>query len=104
MWNNASNFEEEEEEEVEGAINDALLDELDPEDLTGDEELDVEIPLVPVVPVEEVEEEGEDATARAFFEGESEEGRMMLILIMIHSTTKTICRIHDSTPSTSLFS
>ncbi len=76
MWNNASNFdEEEEEEEVEGALNDALLDELDPEDLTGDEvELDVEIPLVPPPIVELDEEEIEDTTAKAFFDGEDEEG------------------------------
>ena len=71
MWSDTSNFEEEEEEAV--GLNDALLDELDPEDLAVDEEIEGEVPPVPVLPVELDEEEGVDETARAFFDGESEE-------------------------------
>jgi hypothetical protein len=67
MWTNASNFEEDEEEEG-GDLNDALLDELDPEDLDDEELIEGEVPVVP--PAELDEEEGEDATAKAFFEDE----------------------------------
>ena len=74
MWSNVSNFEEEEEEEEGGDISDALLDELDPEDLADGEELEVETPPVPAPVEEEVAEGGVDATARAFFDGEDEEG------------------------------
>jgi hypothetical protein len=72
LWSDAHQFEEEDEEE--GGINDALLDELDA-DLPEDDLLDGVIPPVPVAIVENLdEEEEEDETVRAFFEGEDEEG------------------------------
>jgi len=65
-----SNFDEEEEEEEEGAdLNDALLDELaDEDDLVEDELLEDAPPVVPISELDE--EEGEDETAKAFFEDE----------------------------------
>ncbi len=70
-WMSASNFEEDEEEEG-GDLNDALLDELDPEDLDDEELVEGEVPVVP--PAAELdEEEGEDATAKAFFDDENTE-------------------------------
>ena len=72
-WSDASNFEEEEEEEEAVDLNAALLDELDPEDLAVDEEIGGDTPVIPVPAVELDEEEGVDKTARAFFDGESEE-------------------------------
>jgi hypothetical protein len=70
MWSNASSLEEEEEEEEGGALNDALLDELVDEDAPVDELVDGEVPLVVVPPVDLDADEGEDETAKAFFEDE----------------------------------
>jgi hypothetical protein len=72
LWSNSAQFEEEDEEEGEGALNDALLDALD-SDVVDDDVLEGEIPPPVVVPELE-EEEGEDATARAFFEDEDVPG------------------------------
>lgn len=74
-WSNSSRIEDEEEEEGESDLNDALLDELDAEDLADDELLDgVEPPVIPLVDAVEEEEEGEDETARAFFDDEDADG------------------------------
>ncbi len=72
LWSDAQQFEEEDEEE--GGINDALLDELDA-DLPDEDLLEGVIPPAPVAVVENLDEEAEeDETVRAFFEGEDEEG------------------------------
>lgn len=65
---------EEEEEEEEGDLNDALLDELVDEVEDEEDLLEGVEPVAAVAVVEDLDaEEGEDETARAFFEGEDED-------------------------------
>jgi hypothetical protein len=72
LWSDAQHFEEEDEEE--GGINDALLDELDG-DLADEDILDDVVPPLEIVnPDLDEEEEGEDATAKAFFDDEDGDG------------------------------
>jgi hypothetical protein len=62
-------FEEDEESET-NDIDEALLDELDDDEVTQDDEMiEGEIPLVPQEDLDA--DEGEDETAKAFFEDES---------------------------------
>lgn len=74
LWNNDNSLEEEEESEGETDLNDALLDELDSDEVVDDLLEGEEPPLIPLVPEtdEEEEEEGEDETVKAFFDAEDD--------------------------------
>lgn len=72
LWNNDSSLEEDE-EEGETDLNDALLDELDSDEVVDELLEGEEPPLIPLVPeVDEEEEEGEDETVKAFFDAEDD--------------------------------
>jgi hypothetical protein len=73
LWNNDNSLEEDEESESETDLNDALLDELDSDEVVDELLEGEEPPLIPLVPeIEEEEEEGEDETVKAFFDAEDD--------------------------------
>jgi hypothetical protein len=73
LWDNTHALEDEEESE-DGDVSDAILDELDGDDI-DDELMEGDAPPLIPLPDEDIDEdESEDETARAFFDDEDGDG------------------------------